>query len=652
MRKLAPPAVVLALTGALFALVQLPGASAGQRAAVASRFHFVELPVAEPPGLPHATIRDVNPAYRHIQAWISSVGAAVAINDFTGSGRPDDMCLVDTRSNTVIVTPVPGTKAVGTFRPFVLTPSPALPYDASTMAPMGCVPGDFNQDGLMDLLVYYWGRTPVIFMLKRDAAHLSASAYQPVEAVPHRPGPGGRYAGPLWNTNAVAVADFDGDGHPDILIGNYFPDSPVLGRDSRGTVVMPDGLSQATNGGGDLILRWDGAARSGAPRYTQAASPFPKRASTGWTLAAAAADLDSSMMPELYVANDFGHDHLFANVSRPGHIRFTEAKGWRSPFVPKSKVLGDGSFKGMGIDFTDLASNGRLDMVVSNITTSFGLQESNFTWMNTARSQAQMRRDLLRGAADFSDQSWPMGLAQSGWSWDVKAGDFANDGSQDVVQTAGFVKGRVNRWPQLQELATMNDNFLSNPLYWPNVEAGDDIAGHQCLAFFAREPGGGRYLNVSPELGLCAPIPTRGIAMADTRGNGALDFAVARQWGPPAFYQNDAAHLGNYLDLRLYLPVRGPRAPLQAVGTPAIGAVVTVRTASGTAMTAQVDGGSGHSGKNDFGLHFGLGRPAAAVTATVSWRDGTGRAHRETIRLAPGLHMLLLGSTIHEVPAS
>jgi hypothetical protein len=306
----------------------------------------------------------------------------------------------------------------------------------------------------------------------------------------------------------------------------------------------------------------------------------------------------------------------------------------------------------MGVDFTDLASNGKLDMVVSNITTSFGLQESNFTWMNTARSQAQMRRDLLRGAADFSDQSWPMGLAQSGWSWDVKAGDFANDGSQDVVQTAGFVKGRVNRWPQLQELATMNDNFLSNPLYWPNVEAGDDIAGHQCLAFFAREPGGGRYLDVSRELGLCAPIPTRGIAMADTRGNGALDFAVARQWGPPAFYQNDAAHLGKYLDLRLFLPVRGPRAPLQAVGTPAIGAVVTVRTASGAAMTAQVDGGSGHSGKNDFGLHFGLGRSGAAVTAAVSWRDRSGHAHRETIRLAPGLHMLLLGSTIHEVPAS
>ncbi len=649
MRKLAPAVVVLALIGALFTVAHLPVASARQEANVASRFHFVQLPIAEPPGLPEATIRDVNPAYRHLQAWISSVGAAVAINDFTGSGQPDDMCLVDTRSNSVIVTPVPGTKAVGTFKPFVLTPSPALPYNASTMAPMGCVPGDFSQNGLMDLLVYYWGRTPVIFMLKRDAKHLSASAYRPVEVVPHRPGPGGRYTGPLWNTNAVAVADFDGDGHPDIFIGNYFPNSPVLGSQSRGKVVMPAGLSQATNGGGDLILRWDGLTRSGAPKYAVASDPFPKGTATGWTLAAAAADLDNSLLPDLYVANDFGHDHLFVNVSRPGHTRFIEAKGWRSPFVPKSKVLGDGSFKGMGVDFTDLDSNGKLDMLVSNITTSFGLEESNFTWINTSRNQAQMRRDLLHGVADFTDESWPLGLAQSGWSWDVKAGDFANDGTQEVVQTTGFVKGKINRWPQLQELATMNDNFLSNPLYWPNVEAGDDIAGHQCLAFFAREPGG-RYLNVSNRLGLCVHVPTRGIAIADTRGNGALDFAVARQWAPPAFYQNDAPRLGNYLDLRLYLPVPGPRAPLQAAGTPAIGAVVTVRTAAGQTMTAQVDGGSGHSGKNDFGLHFGLGKAAGPVTATVRWRGVDGHPHEAVIRLAPGFHMLLLGSTIHEVP--
>ena len=32
------------------------------------------------------------------------------------------------------------------------------------MAPMGCLPLDANEDGLMDIVVYYWGRSPVVFL--------------------------------------------------------------------------------------------------------------------------------------------------------------------------------------------------------------------------------------------------------------------------------------------------------------------------------------------------------------------------------------------------------------------------------------------------------------------------------------------------------
>ena len=73
------------------------------------------------------------------------------------------------------------------YAPFTLNPAP-LPYDAATMAPMGVVPGDFNEDGLMDILVYYWGRSPVIFLRKKTAgvepgkpAAISAADYEPVE---------------------------------------------------------------------------------------------------------------------------------------------------------------------------------------------------------------------------------------------------------------------------------------------------------------------------------------------------------------------------------------------------------------------------------------------------------------------------------------
>ncbi|MFD6127399.1 RNA-binding protein, partial [Streptomyces hydrogenans] len=45
--------------------------------------------------------------------------------------------------------------------------------------------------------------------------------------------------------------------------------------------------------------------------------------------------------------------------------------------------------------------------------------------------------------------------------------------------------------------------------------------------------------------------------MADTTGTGSLDFAVARQWGPPAFYVNQSPAKGSYLNLQMYRPAGG-----------------------------------------------------------------------------------------------
>jgi hypothetical protein len=62
-------------------------------------------------------------------------------------------------------------------------------------------------------------------------------------------------------------------------------------------------------------------------------------------------------------------------------------------------------------------------------------------------------------------------------------------------------------------------------------------------------------------------------------------------------------------------------------------------------MIAEVDGGSGHSGKRSPELHFGLGQIDEPVTVTLAWRDASGQPRRETVALAPGWHTLLLGSS-------
>jgi len=180
-----PAIFVLVLVSVLFVAARLPQASASERTTLASRFHFTQLPIALPPGLPQHTVLTVNPGYWLIRSWISSVGAAIAVNDVEGTGVARDLCLVDTRSDAAIVTPVPGTGS--RYAPFLLDPAP-LPAGPG-VAPMGCAPGDFNGDGRMDLLVYYWGRTPVLFMHRPGVVGLSRTAFTPTELVPQQAAP-------------------------------------------------------------------------------------------------------------------------------------------------------------------------------------------------------------------------------------------------------------------------------------------------------------------------------------------------------------------------------------------------------------------------------------------------------------------------------
>jgi hypothetical protein len=380
---------------------------------VAASYDFKQLPIAMPPGYhPTQTIRKVNPAYQHLVSWISSVGASIAMTDVTGHGLDDGMCIVDPRTNDVVITYAPTAPKADRFTPFVLNAAP-LPMN-STMAPMGCVPGDYNGDGRMDLLVYYWGRSPIVYLARSTAKTPSALAYRPVELMPEDVD--GDYNGPLWNTNAVSVADFEGNGHPDLFVGNYFPDSEVLNPDGINNVQMPSSLSDAQNGGGDYVFQWLGGTSGPDPtvRYKLIQNAIPYADSTGWTLGAATADLTGTGLPDLYIANDFGPGHLLYNESAPGNIKFSVAVGNRGALTPKSFVLGRASFKGMGIDFGDLGDNGKFDMMISDITTAWGLEESNLVFMNAASSGQQMQQDLASGVAPFDQdaagtgcRNWP-----------------------------------------------------------------------------------------------------------------------------------------------------------------------------------------------------------------------------------------------------
>ena len=84
----------------------------------------------------------------------------------------------------MIVAPVPGTGA--RYRAFALDPGRGCPTTGATMAPMGCLPGDFNEDGRMDVLVYYWGRPPVALPPRRRRQRWPRTPTGRVELAPWR----------------------------------------------------------------------------------------------------------------------------------------------------------------------------------------------------------------------------------------------------------------------------------------------------------------------------------------------------------------------------------------------------------------------------------------------------------------------------------
>lgn len=659
------PAQLLALiviAGALW-WTRLPKAPTQSRHEAAQAFRFERHRLETVDDGAARSVRDVHPSLSHIRGWISSVGASVALRDVDGDGLPNDVCYVDARYNAVVVTSAPGSGE--RYHTFSLDPS--YETDPNTVAPMGCLPGDLNEDGYTDLVVYYWGQDPNAYLqLSDDLGALSRSSFTVVDLVDghHR-----------WYTNAMTRADLNGDGHADLVVGNYFADGArILDADAGGTAHMPHSLSRAKNGGHNRALLWQSATsgnllatvqdqpfqpvstgpaeqvsnlglKGPAVEFT-CVTPWPEEIMGGWTLALGAADLDGDLLPEIYVANDFGPDALLHNRSENGNVAFATTYGRDGLTTPSSKVLGQDSFKGMGTDFGDVNLDGHLDIYVSNIAARFALEESHFLWLSTGEPEA-----LASGRAPYREASERLGLSRSDWSWESRLEDFNNDGVLEAYQATGFLKGTTDRWPELHELAMGNDEVLAHPSVWPRFAEGDDLSGHVPNAFFVRVDE--RYHDVAPEIGLADSTVTRGIATGDVDGDGDLDVALANQWEPSFFYENRLGDSNRSVVLRPCLrqpPSETVRARLldpmdrPTCRTPAL-VTGRLQRRGRPAIPRQLDLGNGHSGTRSAQLHWGFGEGPKSTERTIrlGWRGPNGTSYRDTVRVQPGRHTVLLG---------
>jgi hypothetical protein len=615
--------------------------SAQERATLAAKFHFTRMDLPTVPGVTPQLVRPCHPSCKRIAAWVSTIGTGATLADLDGDGLSNDLVYTDPRTEQVIVTPAPGTGA--RYAPFALAVGG---YDRPHVGTAGTLVGDWNEDGRPDVLVHFLGRGPLFFLGKGGSSpgSVSAADFEPREVA-------ATARDQRWFTATAVQADLDGDGRLDLILGNYFPDgSDTYNPDATGVQEMHNSHGWASNGGGLHFLLGQEPTPADPYPFREVRGLLPDKVIHGWALALAATDLDGDFLPEVYVANDLGRDRLLYNRSTPGRLQFQVVEGQGGVAIPGAFAVGQDTYHGMGVDLADLNFDGTPDIFVSNVTSDYGIQETQMLWVSRAGGPA-----FAQGIAPYVQAAERFGVSRSGWGWDAKFESFANQVVPDLVQATGMLKGKVNRWPELQALAQANPAFLSDPRNWPGFGVGADVSGNDLPAFFTAGADG-HYTNVGREVGFDEPMVTRGIATGDVDGDGRVDLAFANMWLPSFFFKNDSPQAGRYLALRILLPSPGNPVPFEVLtgrpsvkGRPAFGAVARVRLPDGRVLARYVDGGNGHSGRRSPELHFGLGPLDPGIRALdvdLRWRqrDGTIREKRLTSVEVDRCHTVVLGA--------
>ena len=236
---------------------------------------------------------------------------------------------------------------------------------------------------------------------------------------------------------SLAAGDYDVDGDLDLHACNYSPtESDDLDRFGR-----PVPFDNATNGGRNVLLRNDGDWTFTDVTDEAGLTPTNNR----WSYAAAWEDYDDDGDPDLYVANDFGHNNLYRNDRGP------DGSGPRFTDVAVEANAVDANF-GMSVSWGDPNRDGRMDLYISNMFSAAGNRvtfQKQFRSGDADRDVAIFQRMargntlLLGGDGPFRDASPEAGTTMGRWSWASLFADVDNDGWEDLLVTNGFLTNEL-----------------------------------------------------------------------------------------------------------------------------------------------------------------------------------------------------------------